>query len=603
MTVMDSLKSWIGTGATDPGLPAMAAHATTPEDHRGAFNHTAFSTVDSTFYGGEPSDGIEAIQTGAAMHAVESLFSSGWLQGVVDAAIAQIIGDGLRLNVKADLAVLGWTPERGAEFAQTVESLFNLWAENAHEFDYSGRQNFAQFQRAALRSYFGTGEALAIHPTRKSRGGMFASKSQLLDIARLDWSSADHNEAQGIYYSGGRAAGVVVKDRDPASLIDDWDSKKIPFRSRSGKPLASLTFDHVTPQQRRGVTPLLPVLRLIKQLDALTGASLATAQLYTLFAIAITSGATTDEVTQALSNDDSDTTMLANYAINRSAWYKGQGDMLAGSGVAGHPPVTHLLPGESMDLKNIPEGASNLAEFARLLKLEITRALGVPYSLTGDYAGSTYSSTRMETAVNWPLVLHRRRNVIGPLVNDVFQSALEEFVIRGLVQLPGGLEQFYAMRPAFRAEWRGPSMPQADENKSANAAKTRLAIGTTSLAKECAANGDDWQEVLEQRAREKAHAEKLGLPDPHVSDPDSPEATSDDEDRPIQHSGKALTYAEALDARDELQERVNRLTDQKPPAKANAETRAKQQILIDRDRKQLRAEIDQLESEIEAYQS
>jgi capsid protein len=34
------------------------------------------------------------------------------------------------------------------------------------------------------------------------------------------------------------------------------------------------------------------------------------------------------------------------------------------------------------------------------------------------------------------------------------------------------------------------------------------------LAEEAAAEGKDWEEQLEQQAREKQHREQLGLPDP-----------------------------------------------------------------------------------------
>jgi capsid protein len=41
-----------------------------------------------------------------------------------------------------------------------------------------------------------------------------------------------------------------------------------------------------------------------------------------------------------------------------------------------------------------------------------------------------------------------------------------------------------------------------------------MAINVTTLADECAAQGADWEEVLEQRARENAKMKELGLQPP-----------------------------------------------------------------------------------------
>ena len=50
-----------------------------------------------------------------------------------------------------------------------------------------------------------------------------------------------------------------------------------------------------------------------------------------------------------------------------------------------------------------------------------------------------------------------------------------------------------------------------DPVKEAQASQIRMQIGLSTLEEECAMQGMDWEEVLEQRAREQAKLQALGL--------------------------------------------------------------------------------------------
>lgn len=61
----------------------------------------------------------------------------------------------------------------------------------------------------------------------------------------------------------------------------------------------------------------------------------------------------------------------------------------------------------------------------------------------------------------------------------------------------------------FRWNWDG--FQSVDPQKEAVARQTMLAAGLTTYAKECGDDGDDWEEVFEQRAIEKRRMQELGL--------------------------------------------------------------------------------------------
>lgn len=60
------------------------------------------------------------------------------------------------------------------------------------------------------------------------------------------------------------------------------------------------------------------------------------------------------------------------------------------------------------------------------------------------------------------------------------------------------------------ASWL-PGHGWVDPVKEAQACQIRMDIGLSTLEAECAGQGLDWEEVLEQRAREKAKLAELGL--------------------------------------------------------------------------------------------
>ena len=79
---------------------------------------------------------------------------------------------------------------------------------------------------------------------------------------------------------------------------------------------------------------------------------------------------------------------------------------------------------------------------------------------------------------------------------------------KGLVDAP----DFYENRYAYtRCKWIGPGRGWVDPVKEAQACQIRMDIGLSTLEAECAGQGLDWEEVLEQRAREKAKLTELGL--------------------------------------------------------------------------------------------
>lgn len=295
------------------------------------------------------------------------------------------------------------------------------------------------------------------------------------------------------------------------------------YRDRPARdPWGRVQMVHVfdgQPGQVRGIAPMTPALRVVRQFDQLADATLTAALLQTIFAATVKSPEPTEEVLsafqemveqQATTKGTQPPSPFESMLLMRQGWYDGTKIDLGR-----HGKIAHLAPGDELDFHTSEHPSSTYELFAKFLLREIARCLGLTYEeFTGDYAGATYSSVRMATSAMWMITLYRRVNIVAPFLQPIFEAWLEEDIERGWTAFPGGVDGFIENRSAAcRAHWRGPAKPQADDLKFAKAVETLRGMGVVTDEWICAELGDDWEDVYEQRAREAQKREALDLPD------------------------------------------------------------------------------------------
>ena len=140
----------------------------------------------------------------------------------------------------------------------------------------------------------------------------------------------------------------------------------------------------------------------------------------------------------------------------------------------------------------------------------------MPYELLmKDFTRSNYSSQRAAMLEAWRYFNYLRQKVAFMFCQPCYELVLEEMVDRRMVDAP----DFYTLRRAYAASrWIGPGRGYVDVAKEADGITKRLKAGVTTLEAECAEQGLDWEEVLEQRALEHERCEELGLPSPYAGD-------------------------------------------------------------------------------------
>ncbi len=94
------------------------------------------------------------------------------------------------------------------------------------------------------------------------------------------------------------------------------------------------------------------------------------------------------------------------------------------------------------------------------------------------------------------------------LLNVIYTMLVEEAVGRGYIDAPN----FYEMKRAWtRCSWIFDGAGWLDPVREAQAAELRISSAISTLRDECAEQGKDWEEVLEQRAAEQNRMKELGL--------------------------------------------------------------------------------------------
>lgn len=458
-------------------------------------------------------DDVSAAYTRAAARTIDMMHNSGWLAGAFDQAIASTVGgSGLRLAAKPDAKALGMTKDEADAWAKDVEREYELWATNPDECDATGQQTLAQMDKAVLNSHFSHGEGLALLPKVDRPWSTTQTKVKLLPAHKLTQTSNGTDMFQGVRTDGwGFPLGYNIELR----LDSGWDSERpvdVIARDPTGRRQVLHIFDGVAGQVR-GISPLAPALKVVRQFDQLSDATLQAALIQAIFAATVESQAPTAEVLQALNDEDEQGVGggdLADLLEAKAGFYARTKIDLGRAG-----KFVHLFPGEQLKFNRSEHPNSIYEAFAKFLLREIARCLGMTFeALTGDYAGATYSSVRMATAELWPTILYRRLNISARFRVMVYSAWLQEMIATGRIKFPGGLDAFLQKRAAAtRSEWRGPARPEADALKAQKAHEGYKRMGVMTDEQICADLGSDYQDVYEQRETEKAEREKRGLPE------------------------------------------------------------------------------------------
>ncbi|MCG8407773.1 MAG: phage portal protein [Phycisphaerales bacterium] len=164
-----------------------------------------------------------------------------------------------------------------------------------------------------------------------------------------------------------------------------------------------------------------------------------------------------------------------------------------------------LPPGYEPGQVNPQQPSNTFSEFMDHQARKMGRPKCIPLSTVNlDHRGLSWSSARLERDVFHQGIRVERggqnRGSLSRLLNII---ATESILAGELEPLPLGMR--------ILERWTWSEFASVNPREDATAGKTRKEAGQTTLERECARQGLDWMEVLEQLAREKEKMEELGL--------------------------------------------------------------------------------------------
>lgn len=162
--------------------------------------------------------------------------------------------------------------------------------------------------------------------------------------------------------------------------------------------------------------------------------------------------------------------------------------------------IGELNPGDEVQTV-IPAGqASNTKEFITTLVRMIAAGLGLSYeAVSRDLSQVNYSSARQGLIEDRKLYKKLQKMIVERVLRPVYLEFLESMYLKGKLELPGYLQD----RNRYTAHvWVPPGSTWIDPKKEADANKTALESNQDTLARICAERGEDWRDVVVQRAAE-----------------------------------------------------------------------------------------------------
>lgn len=467
----------------------------------------------------DPQDDVYKSWTDAAARVTDAIHNSGMLAGGVDQAVANIVGTGLRLNLTPDPALFGGQTAAN-KWARKVERRWVDYSTDPRSCDMGGRYTVAQLCAQGLRSYFATGEIIATLPFKPRLGSSHGTKVNMLPSNRLQQSGNGTDIVQGVRLDAdGVPVGYVFWNRDTTTGV--MREVEVAAYDTAGRQQVIHIFEGV-PTVTRGITPLAPVLQIVRQIDQLQNATLTAALIQAIFAASIESDAPTEEIFDALRGQQEQAEAdlapgllgqmasgFDQFMLSRFKWY---GKTKIDLGQFGK--VFHAFPGEKLKFHTSTHPNANYKDFMRMLNRELARCLGVTYEmLTLDNEGATYNSLNNETADIYAVTESRRVNLAAKFMHAVFVAWLEEDIENGGTEFPGGVVNFLANKTqATRADWQGPPRADADVKKTAEANEIKARNKVLTRSRWCAQQGENWQDTDEQELQEQENREDLGLP-------------------------------------------------------------------------------------------
>ena len=415
--------------------------------------------------------------------------------GITQTVVVNDIGAGIRPQSRIDQESLQVSNEQATNFQRRAERAWQRWVPFA---DSSERMSFYEIQSLVDRQILENGEAVLLPLMLDLPGRPYRLALEVVEADKLDTPADkvfDKSIRKGVEIGKrGEPVAYWIRKLHPGGVfyrpMKSDGYTRVPAKNEAGRRSIFHLYHVLRPGQTRGVPFFAPVLTFFKDLASYMEAEVVSARIAACFSIFITSA---------------DSYGLAEKHKDRTSDSQRIEKIEPGM-------IRYLQDGENISSFAPNRPGATFEPFVETMLRMISAALGLCYEIVAkDFSKVNYSSARAALLEARRYFQYRQEWLARRLCQPVWEMVLEEAYLRGEL----GIHGFYGQRLDWvRARWIAPGWPWVDPVKEVKAARNAVESNLSSLADEAAAHGKDWEEVMEQRARERQKREELGLPEP-----------------------------------------------------------------------------------------
>lgn len=460
---------------------------------------------------------------------------------VVMRFVDMLVGAGLRLTPTPNARALGFDPgeEKDREvirkLAKAIKTEWDLILKDpSRNSDAQRRLSLNGQFRLAGRTYATLDEATGYLAWKDRPGARYKTCLRLIDPDRLSNPMGQPDTIRlrgGIEYDGdGEPLAYHVRNGHPAdwfrfAQLLKWT--RIERQKPWGRPVFIHAFEPEREDQSRSMTPFASLMTRLRMITKFAETELASATVNALFAAFVYSNIPVSDAVQAF------TPSGTAFVDRRAKYYNENPAYLNGVRV----PVMEV--GDEVRMNSSPRQSSSFEAFYTAFLRSIASARGLTYEqVSMDWSKTNYSSARAALNEMWRTIQRMFAVFVEQLVTPVYYGFMEEAFDRGYLVAPPGAPSFWDLPAAYiDARWIGPGRGYVDPVKEAQSAGIRMDQFTSTMERENAEQGMDWEDTLDQAAHEKDELKKRGLmraisaPGRIATDPsDDPDGTPAPED-------------------------------------------------------------------------
>lgn len=447
--------------------------------------------------------------------------NDGWVNGGLIRILDATIGAHYRLAAQPDYRALSlinkaFDAKWAADFRHAAEAKWRTFAEDPHSrfVDATRQLTFTQSMRLALRHKLLDGDCLFIVdwlPERMGYGAAkYATAFRMIDPDRL---SNPMQMIDTLYMRGGveiDADSVAVAYHIRRAHQNDWYGAvesnvwdRFERETDWGRVTVVHDFDRDRADQHRGVGVFAPVVNQLKMLTRYSAAELKAAVINAIFSFSVTSPYDPEGMREALEAGDN----TQWYWDARKKYRDGRPLSME------EARILQLFPGEKAEPLSSTHPSTNHEGFVDHKLAEIATNLGTSKEqLTNGWSKMNYSSARTAILAADKTIVRRRLDFGANTATPLYGAWLEEAMDRGELPLPRNAPEYVEARASYaRCRWIGPGRGWVDPMKERQAAILGMDAALSTLEDECAEQGGDWEERIDQRALEVERFKARGL--------------------------------------------------------------------------------------------